>query len=179
MMVSSKSAKPPVLDDSMPMSDKYKKQDQDSTEETAAEAINLKHDLELQRLLKESHLLDRSSNSSLSHTHRHKAIDLRMQSLGAKSSLFRQEKMPLAHRRGIVAKASQKEATRRKEAKENGIILEKEATARNGKSVRRERGIGGPTIGKFEGGTLKLSRKDIDDIQGPKRSQGIARKRRK
>ena len=161
----------------MSVSHKHQKQNEDSTE-TAAEAINLKHDLDLQRLLKESHLLDRSPSPALSHTHRHRAIDLRMQSLGAKCSLFTQEKMPLSHRRGIIAKAKQKEATRRKEAKENGIILEKEATARKGKGVRRERGIGGPAIGKFKGGTLKLSRKDINDVQGPKRNMGISRKRR-
>ena len=159
--------------------DKHKKHDQDSTEERAAEVVNLKHDLDLQRLLKESHLLDRSSDSTLSHSDRHRAIDLRMQSLGAKSSLFTQDKMRLAHRRGILIKANQKEATRRKEAKENGIILEKQATETNRKSVSRARGIGGPAIGKFEGGTLKLSRKDIDDIQGPGSSQRIARKRRK
>lgn len=159
--------------------DKSKQRDQDSSEETAAEAVNLKHDLDLQRLLRESHLLDRSFNSTLSHAHHHRAIDLRVQSLGAKSSLFNQEKMPLAHRRGIIMKANQKEATRRKEAKESGIILEKQSTASNITSVRRERGIGGPTIGKFNGGTLKLSRKDINDIQGPERSQRMARKRRR
>jgi Domain of unknown function (DUF4602) len=160
-------------------SNKNQKKDLDSSEETGAEAINLKHDLELQRLLKESHLLDRSSESTLTHTNHHKAIDLRMQSLGAKTSLFTQSKMPLSHRRGIIAKASLKEATRRKEAKENGIVLEKEVKARNGKSVRRERGVGAPTVGKFQGGTLKLSRRDISDIEGPRKTQRVAGKRRR
>lgn len=175
----SQSTKPPALGDDTSVSHKHKKQDEGSGEETAAETINLKHDLDLQRLLQESHLLDRSPNPTLPHSHRHRAIDLRMQSLGAKSSLFAQEKMPLSHRKGIVAKAKQKEASRRREAKENGIILEKETTARKGKGVRRERGIGGPAIGRFSGGTLELSSKDINDIQGRQRIAGTCRKRRK
>jgi Domain of unknown function (DUF4602) len=158
---------------------KNKRQDQSLTEDTAAEAVNLKNDLELQRLLKESHLLSRSSGSTLTHTHRHKALDLRMQSLGAKSSLFRQAKMPLSHHRGIIAKADQREASRRREAKENGIILEQEIKKRGAKKGRRERGVGAPTIGKFKDGTLKLNRRDISEIQGPQSSQRVSRKRRK
>lgn len=170
-------AKPPGLDGRIVINDGEKDQHK---KESAAESINLKHDLELQRLLKESHLLDGSSGP-LTHTQRHKAIDLRMQSLGAKTSLFTQAKMPLSHRRGIIAKAAQKEAKRRKEAKENGIILEKEARQRHVKSVKRDRGVGGPTVGKFKNGELKLSRRDIRDIQGSERSRtnSVSRKRRK
>jgi len=89
--------------------------------------MNLKNDLALQRLLRESHLLDTSNPTSslaLSGSNRHKAIDLRLQALGSKSSIMTQESMPMSHRKGITAKAAQKEAQRRKEAKENGIILE-------------------------------------------------------
>jgi hypothetical protein len=32
---------------------------------------------------------------------------------------------------------------------------------------KRDRGVGGPGVGKFKGGMLTLSRKDIDSIQGP------------
>lgn len=102
-----------------------------------------------------------------------------MQSLGAKSSLFTQVKMPLSHHRGIIAKAKQREASRRKEAKENGIVLEKKSKEGSAKNVRRERGVGGPAIGKFKDGTLKLSRRDVSDIQGPQKGQGTARKRRR
>ncbi|KAF2496576.1 hypothetical protein BU16DRAFT_437211, partial [Lophium mytilinum] len=91
------------------------------------EAGNLKNDLALQRLLRESHLLDTSNATqslTLSGSNRHKAIDLRLQSLGSKTSILTQESMPMSHRKGISAKAAVKEAQRRKEAKENGIILE-------------------------------------------------------
>jgi len=76
----------------------------------------------------------------------------------------------MSHRRGIVSKATKKEATRRQEAKENGIILEKVKKSKKGGDVRRERGIGAPGIGKFQGGMLKLSKKDVADIEGPKRT---------
>lgn len=76
--------------------------------------------------------------------------------------------MPMAHRKGIAAKGAEKEGVRRREAQENGIILEK-ATKKKTAAARRERGIGAPTVGKFEGGMLKLSRKDVADIQGPKK----------
>lgn len=79
--------------------------------------------------------------------------------------------MPIAHRKGIVSKQNEKEDTRRREARENGIILEKakmKASTRN--EGKRDRGVGAPAVGKFSGGTLKLSKKDIHDIEGPKRS---------
>lgn len=75
--------------------------------------------------------------------------------------------MPMGHRKGIVAKAEQRERKRRSEAKENGIVLEKERFER--KQVgKRERGVGGPAVGKFQGGTLKLSKKDVRDIKQTK-----------
>lgn len=86
--------------------------------------------------------------------------------------------MPPSHRRGIIAKAAQKEASRRKEAEENGIILEKETKERRAKRVKRDPGVGGPTVGKFSNGTLKLGRRDINDIQGPGLGHNMTRKRR-
>ncbi|RDW78407.1 hypothetical protein BP5796_06259 [Coleophoma crateriformis] len=134
-----------------------------------SEAANLKKDLALQRLLAESHLLESSSNTTVSGKNRHKATDMRIQALGSKTSILKQEKMPMLHRKGIIAKQTDRETTRRKEAKENGIILEK---AKNDKKRdgKRDRGVGAPGVGKFSGGTLKLSKKDIFDIEGPKKS---------
>ena len=140
------------------------------------EAANLKDDLALQRLLKESHLLDATSSLGPAGSNRHKALDLRLQDLGSKSSVLIQEKMPLSHRRGILSKATEKESRRRHDARENGIILEKAKKSSKVGDVKRERGIGAPAIGKFKGGTLRLSRKDIADIEGPKKS--ASRKRR-
>ena len=135
----------------------------------ADESANLKKDLALQRLLKESHLLE--PKSSLSHTgqNRHKAHDLRLREMGSRSSIFSQQKMPLAQRKGITAKAVEREETRRREALDNGIVLEKAGSSKKRADMKRKRGIGAPTVGKFRGGTLRLSTKDVAEIQGPKK----------
>lgn len=146
------------------------------TLEDVTDAANLKKDLELQRLLKESHLFHRPSLTSAPSANREKVTDLRMQALGAKASLFAQQRMPLAHRRGIAAKAVMREEVRRKEAQENGVILEKASKVKRGDAGKRDRGIGTPAVGKFAGGTLKLSRKDIHEINGPRQ---VVRGRRK
>ena len=138
-------------------------------DEDTSEAGNLKKDLELQRLLTESHLLDSSTNLTSVGKNRHKATDLRLQALGSKTSIFEQKSMPASHRRGMVAKAGEREHKRRTEARENGIILERAKSTKKFEG-KRERGVGAPGVGKFSGGTLKLSKQDIADIEGPKRS---------
>ncbi|KAI9714877.1 MAG: hypothetical protein M1820_000166 [Bogoriella megaspora] len=150
----------------------------DATSDDEAEALNLKNDVALQRLLKESHLLDSSSILSASGNNRHKATDLRLQSLGADSSALAQDKMPMAHRKGILAKAAQREGKRRREAQENGIILEKVTKSKKssiGEGKKRERGVDAPSVGSFRGGMLKLSKRDIASIQGPKRGSSARR----
>lgn len=139
-------------------------------DESSTDAANLKKDLALQRLLKESHLLDPQSSLSHSGKNRHKALDLRLQDMGSKTSVFAQQKMPLAQRRGITAKATEREEHRRREAQENGIILEKAAKSKKKSDAIRQRGIGAPSVGKFQRGMLKLSKKDVADIEGPKKS---------
>lgn len=76
----------------------------------------------------------------------------------------------MSHRKGILAKQSEKEERRRGEARENGIILEKARMAPKKSDGKRDRGVGAPGVGKFLGGTLKLSKRDIFDIEGPKKS---------
>ena len=142
-----------------------------------SETLNLKHDLDLQRLLKESHLLEQAKGSANPASQRHKATDMRLLSLGSKSSLFNQEKMPISHRKGIVAKAGAKEASRRKEAQENGVVLEKIMTTSARPKERRDRGVDAPALGKFRGGTLRLSKNDVVSIQGPSRPPGRSKGR--
>lgn len=150
---------------------KRKQPDQVNPEEAVTDAANLKKDLALQRLLKESHLLESGSSLSLYGQNRHKALDLRLQDLGSKSSIYKQESMPLAQRKGIVAKAVGRDKSRRREAKENGIILEKAGKGKKRVDVKRQRGIGTPSVGKFQGGMLKLSQKDVAEIEGPKETK--------
>jgi hypothetical protein len=131
-------------------------------------AQHLKNDLALQRLLSESHLLSAKGNTSQSldatGKTRHKALDLRLQALGSKSSVFKQEKMPMSHRVGMTKKATEREEKRRSEAKEGGIILEREK--RKVKFTgKRERAVGAPTVGKFKHGMLSLSKRDVGKIE--------------
>ncbi|XWW97035.1 hypothetical protein V2A60_005015 [Cordyceps javanica] len=167
----------------------------------------LAQDLELRRLLAESHLLTPSHNnaasasvfsSSVVHSAsgaapkafasgrtRHKATDLRLQALGSKTSVLAQERMPMHMRKGIVAAAGAREAKRRREARENGVILERKsgsvgvggAKKKNkgssgggggggGGRARQERGVNGPGIGRMRGAELRISESDVRKIEG-------------
>ncbi|KAI8275536.1 hypothetical protein K4K60_008582 [Colletotrichum sp. SAR11_57] len=138
----------------------------------------LANDLALQRLLSESHLLAKHNNTSSTSSEpksfaagklRQRQLDMRMQSLApGVASLFKQDKMPMAQRKGIVAKAAQRETTRRRQAKENGVVLEREAPAPKKKSGggRGERSVGGPSVGRMRGAQLTLSERDVRSIEG-------------
>ncbi|KAL2814635.1 hypothetical protein BJX63DRAFT_195928 [Aspergillus granulosus] len=170
-------AKPPSLATELASTTDHAKKGADEDDDKDTETMNLKNDLALQRLLKESHLLDSASDLAPTGKNRHKALDLRMQELGAKKSLYHQKNMPSSMRKGIKAKATSKEDKRRREARENGIILEKPAPKTTTSSGRRERGVGGPSIGKFAGGTLNLSQRDIAQVQSARRGRGKGRGR--
>ncbi|GAB0135636.1 hypothetical protein EsDP_00003967 [Epichloe bromicola] len=149
----------------------------------------LKQDLELRRLLAESHLLaPHAAAKSLSSVSsnvaqpksfalgrtRQKATDLRVQALGSKLSIHKQEKMPMHMRKGMTAAAEAREAKRRREAKENGIILERE-TGR--KRRRKDRGGDGggvdrPGVGRLKGAELRISERDVRGIEGSRDAFG-------
>ncbi|KAL7784588.1 hypothetical protein V8C37DRAFT_395552 [Trichoderma ceciliae] len=151
----------------------------------------LAQDLELRRLLAESHLLQTnrplSLSAALSTTSsspaepkafssgrvRQKAIDLRIQALGSKTSIHRQEKMPMHMRKGINAAVVEREAKRRREAKESGVVLEREA----GKKKKRDRKSGGgggfgPAVGRLRGAELRISERDVVKIEGTRDTFG-------
>ncbi|GAB7322926.1 hypothetical protein MBLNU13_g05466t1 [Cladosporium sp. NU13] len=152
------------------------------------ETDNLQNDLALQRLLKESHLLDANTFSASGNASsapegaaRLKALDMRIRDLGGKKSHLEQDRMPIAFRKGMVAKASEREDKRRSEAKENGIILERfgakgaggAGAARGGGRERKKAiGTGGPDIGTFRGATLRLSKNDIKGMESSSSKRG-------
>ena len=102
-----------------------------------------------------------------------------MQALGSKTSILKQEKMPMNMRKGMAAAASSREAKRRREAKENGVILERET---GGKKRRRDRdrdgGVHTPGVGRLRGAELKISERDVRSIEGTRDTFGRRRKRR-
>ncbi|KOS17917.1 Protein FAF1 [Escovopsis weberi] len=152
----------------------------------------LAQDLELRRLLAESHLFrpSRASSSSVSSAAaaagaaleprafasgriRQKTTDLRIQALGSKASILKQDKMPMHMRKGIHAAATARETKRRREAKENGIILERE-TAKNKPKGNRRSGldVGRPGVGRMKGAELRISQSDVRRIEGARDTFG-------
>ncbi|KAK8117652.1 uncharacterized protein PG998_005933 [Apiospora kogelbergensis] len=155
-------------------------------------ATLLRDDLALQRLLTESHLFSStfgaagagSNGTEHEGRNRHKATDLRLAALGSKDSIYKQAKMPMAHRKGIIAAAEKREDKRRREARENGIVLERPTTgvhegwtglkgkkskakaSSSSSGRKREAAVDAPAVGKLRNGLLQLSKKDIRDIEG-------------
>ncbi|KAF2824077.1 hypothetical protein CC86DRAFT_297761 [Ophiobolus disseminans] len=181
------SSKPPTSTSAPSKSLTVKKKQDDSE---LSEVTNLKNDQALQKLLRESHLLSTSSSGtstpSLSATGiaRHKSTDLHLQSLGAKGSVFTQKKMPMAQRKHMVQKARTTEEKRRAAAKEAGIILERPtmgtSAGKRDANRKREQAVGLPSVGKFRGGTLSLSKKDVRSITGGgSKDKGKAKKGRR
>lgn len=171
----------------------------------------LANDLALQRLISESHILsasnpfnavgrggDSSSSSSSAAAAaaafaegrtRRLTTDLRLQRLGSKGSIFAQQKMPMGMRKGISAAREAKEDRRRREARENGIILEKAAAGGQqgaGKKAKRSKGRGGlavdmPGMGRFKDGELRLSKSEVRavEMEGMRMDDRGKRKRRR
>jgi hypothetical protein len=137
------------------------------------EKLNLKNDLALQRLLRESHLLDANSGSlEVTGAARLKALNLRIEALGGKREVVK-ERTPMAIRKGIEEKRINREKKRRREAKEAGIVLEKEVKER--KERKRVKGMGvvaEPGVGRWKNGGLVLSKKDVASITGGGEKRG-------
>lgn len=91
----------------------------------------------------------------------------------------------MGHRVGITRKAEGRERKRRQEAKEGGVVLErvafggKKGGSGSGSGKRRERGVDAPGVGRFSGGTLKLSRRDVASIQGPSSGSAVGKSGRR
>ncbi|KAL1899446.1 pre-rRNA processing and 40S ribosomal subunit assembly [Sporothrix stenoceras] len=189
----------------------------------------LANDLELQRLISESHLLagafalpstfstssgaastfgaaggagtanlanHKSSQPFAAGRLRQKATDLRIQAVANKAkgdavgggtvtvsqtseSIFTQAKMPMAMRKGIAAAAASREKKRRQEAKEAGIVLERPVLKPSKSAAKRMRAVDAPAVGRLRGSELKLRDRDVREIEGPKKSMGKKKKKRR
>ncbi|KAK4179282.1 hypothetical protein QBC36DRAFT_180509 [Triangularia setosa] len=173
-------------------SPKKKKADESQAEDSAAFLAN---DLALQRLIAESHILSAAGGNS-SHWQSSaaagtatntrafaagrtakKTTDLRFQALGAKDSILAQSKMPMSMRKGIVSHNTAKEAKRRREAKENGIILEREVKKSKPSRSKKSGGggggrgepreVGAPGVGRMRGATLRISAREAEVLNRP------------
>ncbi|GAB1320494.1 pre-rRNA processing and 40S ribosomal subunit assembly [Madurella fahalii] len=161
---------------------------EDQPEDSAAFLAN---DLALQRLIAESHILSAAGGnashwqsqhaaSTASNTRAfsagrtaHKTTDMRVQALGAKESILTQAKMPMTMRKGIVTTAASKEEKRRREARENGIILEREVKkVKTKKKGRGDRPVDLPAVGRMRGAELRVSAREARAIAASGRGAG-------
>ncbi|KAF3901814.1 hypothetical protein AA313_de0206787 [Arthrobotrys entomopaga] len=137
-----------------------------SEKEDESETLNLKNDIALNRLLRESHLLDQKTLSHSSASNRQKAIESRIQSLGGTplAKLTNSEaRIPMHIRKGMAKKEAMRVEKKKKVARENGIIVAKEKKKK--RERKREGGVGNPSIGKFKKGALVLSRRDVSRMR--------------
>lgn len=141
----------------------------------------LAQDLELRRLLAESHLLATPTLIAgaeplpfAAGRTRRKATDLRVQALGSKASILTQQKMPMNMRKGIVAAKTTRESKRRREAKENGVILEREAPVNKGRKKQKgmDPAVDRPGVGRLRGAQLRVSERDVKMIEGTRDTFG-------
>ncbi|CCG81470.1 Predicted protein [Taphrina deformans PYCC 5710] len=150
-------------------------EDDDSGSESDA-ADDLKKDKELQRLLRESHLLQAQGNGSLETEGRirHKATAAQLIANGA--SKPKQRKMPIGMRKGIEAAANKREGAADKYNRDNGIV-----TARKAAPVVQKRSnktLHELNLGKYKNGKLSISRKEIDRVNGPRGGSAKGKKKR-
>ena len=77
-------------------------------------------------------------------------------------------------RKGMVARAEAREERRRREARENGIILERPAAGKKSKARerRREIGVDRPGMGRLRGAELRLNEHDVKKIEGSRDTFG-------
>ncbi|TPX14363.1 uncharacterized protein E0L32_005559 [Thyridium curvatum] len=191
----------PSSDDTKPPSSRRSSKPASASDEPEDSAALLANDLALQRLISESHLLAASSphlSSSPSASKpfasgraRQAATSLRLAALGASpASLAPQHKMPMAQRKGIAAAAAAREHKRRREAKLNGVVLERPdgsgsgSGSSKGKDPRGRRRAGGgpvdaPSVGRMRGAELRLSKRDIRDVEGPRGGGDWKKKKRR
>lgn len=83
-------------------------------------------------------------------------------------------------RKGITAAAVEREAKRRREAKESGVILERETGKKKKKTSTKRDGRGGggggngfgPAVGRLKGAELRISERDVRKIEGTRDTFG-------
>src|ERR1700733_5915117 len=85
------------------------------------EAQNLKYDIELQRLLRESNLLSEHSAKENHGRLHHLTLDARISHLGGKEAA--KGVVPIRIRKGIETTRKQKQQKTEREAKEAGILM--------------------------------------------------------
>lgn len=151
----------------------------------------MSQDLELHRLITESHLLDPHSKLHSKpfadgrirmHTADHRITTL----APGTTSILSQKSMPMSMRKGIETTKKGREDLRRKEATENGVVLERKGGGAGGAGGSGAKGknkkkpharVDMPGIGRMKGSELTLSESDIKSIESSGSFRGGSRGR--
>lgn len=135
------------------------------SESTSVEQQLLKHDAELQKLLRESSLL--KSTDDIQSQNRQKSLQLHLETLGFNQVGDKPGNVPMAIQVGISRKRRQRQQKLIEEAKAANIVLPKSALDQNKKPKRKkwgESGLHELSVGKFQSGCLKISKSKIKAI---------------
>lgn len=147
----------------------------DKPKKTKEDEEDLKNDLELQRLIEESHILheqqeftgaDISIGDPMESIgkNRIKILEARLAKAGGKKKA---EKMPMAIAKGIKAKAKERSEAHKSRAKEAGIVLAHEKKVR--KQRVHDRGLKINSVGKSTAHGVSVSQRDIARVQNKTR----------
>lgn len=143
---------------------------------------DLRKDKELQRLLRESHLLHEQGGTSLETQGkiRQKAISQQLISNGAAAPAAR--KMPIGMRKGIQAAAKKREAAQDKYERDAGIVGARKtssasisassAFSTHHKPKKQNKTLHELNLGKYKNGKLSITRKEIDRVNATDRKPG-------
>lgn len=147
----------------LPKSANSKKVVQEAEAEASSdeERENLKDDIALQRLLRESNILAEYNDSDDPGRLRRRTLDSRISHLGGKE--VPKGNIPLRIQKGIETAKIRRQAKGEREAKEAGLVLPKKRKTKAGKT--RERGLNTKSgVGKFKNGWLQVSEREIRRI---------------
>jgi hypothetical protein len=150
-------------------------QQQEAEASSGEEAENLKNDVALQRLLRESNILAEYNDGGDPGRLRHRTLDLRISHLGGKEQ--KTANVPLRIRKGIRMAKVRREEKKEKEAKEAGLIMPKNRKVKPVK--KKERGLNtNSRLGKSKNGMLMISEREIRRINNAgsgisKRGEGM------
>jgi hypothetical protein len=139
------------------------------------EAQNLKNDIDLQRLLRESNLLAEHATKGDPARLHHLTLNARISHLGGKEE--RRGNVPLKIQKGIKQAKVQRQEKKEREAQEAGILMPVKRKRQAQKP--RERGLKTAAgVGKFRNGMLKINEREIRRVNntgsgGPRRGKSI------
>lgn len=146
---------------------------------------DLKNDLELNRLIKESHILaeaerhghftgaDISLDAEFNPKAKLKVLEMRLDEIGSKKKT---ESIPMHICKGIVNRKQEKQAKYEQYAKEAGIVLAWPTKTSKKAVQRRERGLQIQTVGRSTKHGHIISAKEIEERSAKRQKRAKARR---